>query len=303
MNKRIALNEIIDFLDIDIKRIFGEIDDLYITNLSPSDAVNLDTLDWINPAKKNAQYIASSSKAKAIIVGEGINYTAKLKKQRKVLIVVDNPKLAIARIGNAFFIEKIKCAIHPSSVIHSEAIIGKNVFIGANATIGKCKIGDNCKIYPNVIIYDRTTVGNNVVIHAGAVICTDGLGCQRGEGGELIEFPKLGGVVIEDNIYIGSNTHIASGTLSDTIIGKGSKINGLCFIGSNCKLGTNVWITGSTMLAGSVTVGNNVSIFSKVIVRDHCNIGDKATIGMGSVVTKNIPKGETWVGNPAKKIK
>jgi len=302
MNKDIALKEIIDFLATDIKQVYGSAENIFIKNLNPSDAVNKDSLDWVNPAKTNKQLMTSGSKAKVIIVDENIIYTSELIEQGKVLIVVDNPKLAIAKIGHAFFIDKIKPEIHPTAVIHPEAIIGKEVFIGANAYIGKCTIGSKCYIYPNVTIYNRTIIGSNVAIHSAAVICSDGLGCQRLDDGRLFEFPQLGGVIIEDNVYIGANSQIASGSLSNTIIGKGSKINGLCFIGSNCILGHNVWITGSTMLAGSVSVGNNVSIFSKVIVRDQCCIGDNVIIGMGSVVTKNIPEGETWVGHPAKQL-
>ena len=206
-------------------------------------------------------------------------------------------------MGHAFFVDKTEPGIHHTAVIHPEAVIGKDVFIGANVTIGRCIIGDNCRIYPNVVVYDRTIIGNNVSIHAGAVICSDGLGCQRLPDGRLFEFPQMGGVVIEDDVYIGANTQITSGSLSDTIIGKGSKINALSFIGSNCKLGENIWITGSTMLAGSVIIGKNTNIFSRVIIRDQCQIGEAVTIGMGSVVTKNIPNNEIWIGNPAKKIK
>ena len=121
--------------------------------------------------------------------------------------------------------------------------------------------------------------------------------------GKLEEFPQIGGVIIGNNCYIGGNTHIASGSLSDTIIGDGCKINGMCFIGSNDVLHENVWITGSTMLAGSVEVGDNTTIFSNVVVRDWCKIGKECTIGMGSVVTKTIPDNETWFGSPAHNVK
>ena len=125
---------------------------------------------------------------------------------------------------------------------------------------------------------------------------------MRQTDGTLEEFPQIGGVVIGDNCYIGGNTHIASGSLSDTIIENGCKINGMCFIGSNDILHKNVWITGSTMLAGSVEVGKNTTIFSRVVVRDWCKIGEGCTIGMGSVITKNVPDGETWFGSPAHKV-
>lgn len=302
MKREILLTEIIEFLGDEVIAVYGNPEGLIIKHLKAPQDVDEFTLDWVNDVRTDKQLIVEQSKAKAIIISDIVKFIGELQKQKKVLIVVKNSKLSIAKVGKYFFAESPEKLIHPSVIIHPEAIIGKDVFIGAHAVIGKCKIGDNVKIYPNVTIYDRTLIGNNVTIHAGAVICTDGLGCQRMPDGQLFEFPQLGGVIIEDEVYIGSNTQITSGSLSNTVIGKGSKINGLSFIGSNCQLGENTWITGSTMLAGSVVVGKNTSIFSKVVVRDQCHIGANATIGMGSVVTKNIPDNETWIGNPAKKL-
>ena len=222
--------------------------------------------------------------------------------QNKIFLVVDNPKRSLIKILNKFFINHPEAGIDSSSYIHPEAVIGENVYIGPNCFIGKCIIGDGNIIHSGVNIYDRTTIGNDNVIHSGAVICVDGLGCIRMPNGKLEEFPQIGGVIIGNNCYIGGNTHIASGSLSDTIIENGCKINGMSFIGSNDILHENVWITGSTMLAGSVEVGSDTTIFSRVVIRDWCKIGKKVTIGMGSVVTKNIPDGETWYGSPAKKI-
>lgn len=302
INKIIPLSDIITFLGDEIRGIYGDTGGIEIHYLKDHENVDEYTLDWINFNKGNTQQSVENSKAKVVITGQSIEYSHVLKTSGKVILLSKNPKLAIAKVGNAFFVNKMTPVIHPTAIIHPAAEIGRNVFVGANAYIGNCKIGDNCNIYPNVTIYDRTILGNNISIHAGAVICADGLGCQRTEDGKLFEFPQIGGVIIEDNVYIGANTQIACGSLSDTIIGNGSKINGLSFIGSNCKLGRNVWITGSTMLAGSVVIGNNTTIYSKVMIRDQRNIGNNVTIGMGSVVTKNIPDGETWLGIPARKI-
>ena len=106
---------------------------------------------------------------------------------------------------------------------------------------------------------------------------------------------------IEDDVEIGANCQVAKGVLSDTIIGNGCKINGLSFIAHNCVLEENVWITGDTMLCGTTHVKKNSTIFSNVIVRDQTIIGENVTVGMGSVVTKNIPDGEVWFGAPAHK--
>ena len=300
--KIVNLQEIIHFIGSDLIKVNGDIENVYIDNLADTDKTNETTLDWINPSKTNKQQITEQSKAQTVLVDASIEYSSILKDKKKVLLVVENPKATLIRVINHFFVEKPKAYIDPTAFIHPNAIIGKNVYIGPNCYIGDCIIGDNNIIHSNVCIYDRTKIGNDNVIHSGAIICVDGLGCIRNADGTLTEFPQLGGVIIGNKTYIGANTHIASGSLSDTIIEDGCKINGMCFIGSNDHLHENVWITGSTMMAGSVTVGKNTTIFSKVVVREWCNIGENVVIGMGSVVTKDIPVGETWIGNPARKM-
>lgn len=302
IKKRIELPDLIRFISDDIKQVYGNPENIFVDNIADAANTNETTLDWINPVKVNKQEVAEASKAKVLLVDSSIELSLDLKTSKKVLLVVDSPKVTLIKVINRFFVEKLIAHIDPTAFIHPSAKIGKNVYIGPSCYIGNCVIGDNNIIHSNVCIYDRTEIGNNNVIHSGAVICVDGLGCVRNENGTLTEFPQLGGVVIGNNTYIGANTHIASGSLSDTIIEDGCKINGLCFIGSNDHLYENVWITGSTMLAGSVSVGKNATIFSKVVVREWCNVGEGAIVGMGSVVTKDIPAGETWIGNPARKM-
>lgn len=300
--KEISVCRILDFLGKDVIETKGHVGNRCIDNITNVERVNDRSLDWIKPSHPNKQTLAEESPANVLIVDSDICYSQKLQEKDKLLIVVEKPKLILMKVIGHFFVEKPKPSVDPSSFIHPEAIIGKNVYIGPNCYIGKCVIGDNNTIHSNVCIYDRTIIGNNNEIHSGSLICVDGLGCVRLPDGKLEEFPQIGGVIIGDNCYIGGNTHIASGSLSDTIIGDGCKINGMSFIGSNDVLHENVWITGSTMLAGSVEVGANTNIFSRVVVRDWCKIGKGCTIGMGSVVTKDIPDNETWYGSPAHKI-
>ena len=302
MNRQIALQEIIDFLGSDVIQVFGNPEDVYVRHLKPVESVDEGTLDWIGEFNQNKQQIAELTKAKVILCDTSVSYTKRISAQGKVLIHVQNPRMAISLTADKFFVAKPRSGIHFSSYIHSEAKISTSAFIGANCSIGNCIIGENTRIYPNVTIYDGVNIGNNVIVQAGTVIGTDGLGCDRKKDGVLVKFPHLGGVEICDNVEIGANCQIARGSLSNTIIGYGSKINGLCFIAHNCILGKNVWITGDTMLAGSVSVEDNVTIYSKVIIREQRKIGEGSIIGMGAVVTKDVPPGETWIGNPAKKM-
>ena len=303
VKNRVLVTDIIALLGDSVIKVYENPENVYVDNVADLEHVTSTTLDWVNPVKVNKQQIAENSVAKTLLVNPDIVYSDVIKEQAKILIVVSDPKISLINVIARYFVAKFEPHIDSTAIIHPNARIGKNNYIGPNCYIGDCIIGDNNVIHSNVSIYDRTVIGNNNVIHSGALLCVDGLGCVRDkETGKLTEFPQMGGVKIGNNCYIGGNTHIASGSLSDTIIENGCKINGLCFIGSNDHLHENVWITGSTMLAGSVSVGKNTTIFSRVVVRDWTQIGEGCTIGMGSVVTKPVPDGETWVGSPAKKF-
>lgn len=298
----IKIKEIISLLGEDIVNIYGYQDNILIKYLKASEDVDTLTLDWVNPGKKNQQQIAENSVARVIVVDESVAYSRLLEQQKKVIIQVENPKLVIARIGAEFFVEKNKPGIDKSAVINPKAKIGQNIFIGANVSIGNCEIGNRVTIYPNVVIFDGVKIGNDVTIKSGAILGSEGFGFERDADGNLIKFPQLGKLVIHDKVEVGSNTCIDKGALSDTIIGEGTKINNLCHIAHNVITGKNVVITAHVNISGSSIIEDNVWIAPNASLRGHQTIGKVAVIGMGAVVTKNVPAGETWVGNPARKL-
>ena len=300
--KRVKVSELIEFIGTELLKVEGSSDNTYIDNIPDPAHVLPTSLDWVNSSKIDKQEIAENSPAKVIVVDPGVSYSDIMYKDHKTLLVVDKPRLIMAEIANRFFIEPKKPGIHPSAIVDKDAVIDPTTHIGPGCVIGKAKIGAKTVLMANITVYDDVVVGDRCLIQAGAVIGTDGLGCTRDENGVLTKFPHLGGVVMGNDIEVGANCQIAKGSFSDTIIEDGCKMNGLCFIAHNCHLEKNVWITGDTMLCGSVHVGKNTTIFSNVIVRDQRNIGENVIVGMGSVVTKSIPDGETWLGSPAKKV-
>ena len=299
MKKRqINIDELISFLGDEVVRIYGDIHGVYIDNLADVERVNETTLDWIKPKNPNKQTIVEKSLAHVILVDEEIKPV-----QGKVFIVVKHPKMALAKVGNQFFVEKPEIGIHPTAIIHEEAIIGNNVSIGAYCVIGRATIGDGCVIDSHVRIYDDVVLGKNCNIKAGAVIGGAGFGFERDENGNKFRFPQIGSVRIGDDVEIGSQTCIDRGALSETIIGDHTKINNLCHIAHNNRIGKNVTITGCVNLSGGNIIEDNVWIAPNASLVGYVHIGENATIGMGAVVVKDIPANEVWVGNPAKKLK
>jgi UDP-3-O-[3-hydroxymyristoyl] glucosamine N-acyltransferase len=302
MKKQIELNTIIDFLGSDVLKVYGEPNNIVIHYLRDPQRVDEYTLDWISEKRTNKQELVENSKADAIVVPEEIQYSDKLRQKGKVLIVVANPKMVLAKIGNFYFVETKTAGVHPSAIIHENAIIGKNVYVGAYTVIGNAKIGDNCVIDSNVRIDDGVVMGNNCIIKTGAVLGTAGFGFERDNEGNLFRFPQLGGLVIGNHVEIGANTAVDRGALSNTIIGNYTKINNLCHIAHNNSIGSNVVIAGCVNISGSSTIEDNVWIAPNASIRGWLNVGNSATIGIGAVATKNVPAGETWIGNPARKL-
>lgn len=295
--KRIELSEIVRFLGDRVLNISGSIEGVWIDNLTEVERVNKTTLDWINPLRPNKQQIAESSRANVMLVDTSVQPIS-----NKILIAVKNPKVALAEIGNHFFVEKMKPGIHPTAIIHPEAQIGREVSVGPFCVIGKAVIGDSCVLDSNVRVYDDVVMGRNCVIKAGAVLGGAGFGYERDEEGNKFRFPQIGQLIMGDNVEVGSNTCIDRGALADTVIGDYTKINNLCHIAHNNKIGKNVTITGCVNISGSNVIDDNVWIAPNASIRGWVNIGEGSTVGMAAVVIKNIPANETWVGNPAHKL-
>ena len=295
--KKVSVRELLSFLNERIIKVDGDYYDVFIDNLAEVERVNETTLDWINPSKPNKQAIAEGSKARVLLVDESV---ARI--DGKVLIYVKNPKVALAEVGNHFFVEHSVPNIHFSAIIDPKAKIGKNVTIGAYCVIGKAVIGDECVLDSNVRIYDDTIMGKGCVVKAGAVLGGEGFGYERDADGNKFRFPQIGQLIIGDFVEVGANTCIDRGALADTIIGDYTKINNLCHIAHNNKIGRNVTITGCVNVSGSNIIDDDVWIAPNSSIRGWVHIGKGATAGMGSVIVKDIPEGETWVGNPAHKL-
>ncbi len=295
--RRIELGDIITYLGNKVQNVDGVQTGFYIDNLAEVERVNETTLDWINPSKPNKQMIAESSKARVLLVDESVAPIV-----GKVLIHVKNPKVALAEVGNHFFVEQPKAGIHSTAIIDPEAKIGKDVCIGAYCVIGKAEIGDGCVLDSNVRVYDDTVMGKGCVIKAGAVLGGAGFGYERDADGNKFRFPQIGQLIMGDNVEVGANTCIDRGALADTIIGDYTKINNLCHIAHNNKIGRNVTITGCVNVSGSNVIEDDVWIAPNSSIRGWVHIGKGATVGMGAVVVKDIPAKEIWVGNPARKL-
>jgi UDP-3-O-[3-hydroxymyristoyl] glucosamine N-acyltransferase len=191
------------------------------------------------------------------------------------------------------------CHIHDFATVSEGAQIGDGcilypcVFVGPGVRIGAGSI-----LYPNVVIYDGCRIGSRVIINANSTIGVDGFGYATHEGVHY-KVPQVGGVIVEDDVEIGSSCSIQRGTLDDTIIGQGSKLGDVVTIGHGTRIGPHCLLVAQVGIAGSTTIGHHCTIGGQVGVVGHITIGNNVTIGAQAGVINSIPDGETVLGAPA----
>lgn len=218
------------------------------------------------------------------------------------LIESENPKKDLIDALNNFFPQNnLSPFIDSTALIHHSVKLGNNLQIGPYVVIEEdVSIGNGSEIEANAIIKKGTVIGCNVRIKSCSVIGGSGFGYDKSSNENSYQFlPHFGKVIIEDDVDIGSNTCIDRGSLSDTIIRKGVKIDNLVHIAHNVDIGENTLVIACSMVAGSVVIGENSWIAPSVSVRNGLKIGKNCTVGFGSVLTSDIDDGATVLGAPA----
>jgi len=158
--------------------------------------------------------------------------------------------------------------------------------------------GESCTFGENVVLSSRVVIGNNVRIDASSVIGRPGFGwAQKDDKTRAI--PQLGGVVIEDDVWIGPLCTIDAGTLSPTRIRRGAKIDAQVHVGHNADIGEGCMIAAQTGFAGSVVLGRGVLVGGQAGFADHVRVGDGARIAAKSGVIGDVPAGAVVAGYPA----
>ena len=183
--------------------------------------------------------------------------------------------------------------IGPDVEIGAGTVIGSGVVIGASVRIGRdCNVGANSSV-------QCALVGNNVLIHPGCHIGQDGYGFSFGPDGHL-KVPQVGRVLIQNDVEIGAGTTVDRGSMRDTVIGEGTKIDNQVQIAHNVIVGRHCLLAAGVAVGGSVTIGDNVAFGAGAGLNNHINIGDGAQITAMSGVKDDVPAKGRWGGFFAK---
>jgi UDP-3-O-[3-hydroxymyristoyl] glucosamine N-acyltransferase len=260
---------------------------------------------------------AAASHARCVVAGEGLALPG------KTVLRATQPKVAFAKaaailgeppplasgihptaiVAPLVYLDA-RVSVGPYAVIGEDARIGAGTQIGAHCVIGAgCWIGENCRVHPHVTLYSGVRIGHRAEIHAGAVLGADGFGYAF-DGERYWKFPQAGIVDIGDDVEIGANATVDRGSLDDTRIGEGVKLDNLVHVGHNVQIGKHTVVAAQTGISGSSKLGHHVVCGGQVGIADHCTLEDGAIAGAqaGIPTGKTIRKGQPVWGTPARPL-
>ena len=198
-----------------------------------------------------------------------------------------------ARIGTGATVEAY-------AVIRAGAEIGDRAWIGSHSVIGDgVTIGADARLLPHVTLYPGTRLGDRVTVHSGARLGSDGFGYVF-RGGAHEKIPHAGRCLIGNDVEIGANSTIDRGSIDDTVVGDGTKIDNLVHIGHNVRIGRLCLLMAQVGVAGSSRVEDGAILAGQVGIAGHLTVGAGARLAAQAGVISDIPPGETWGGYPAR---
>ena len=291
--KKVSVKKLVEYLrDYESSICIEGNADVEIDSVSSYNNYKERSLTWMKQGSADGK-----KKMYVLILPFGVEADAEVK------IFSGNPKFLFFKAVEWMIEDEKKYGVMPTANVMSTAQMERNVFVGYNTYIGhNVKIGENTVIEHSVVIEDNTIIGKNCVIKSGAVIGGRGFGYSKFDKC-YHAVPHLGKVVIGNNVDIGNNTCIDRGTIDDTIIEDGVKIDNLCHIAHNVVIGKNSCIIAASTIAGSVRIGEGGYIAIGASILNQITIGEGALVGMGAVVTKDVPAEMVCAYSPAKIIR
>lgn len=220
------------------------------------------------------------------------------------VVLVANPRAAFASAVAGHFAPRVEAGVAATARVHATAAVDPSAHIGEYSVVGPgAVIGAGAEIREHVVISRNVRVGDDCLIKSHAVVGEEGFGIDVDADGNNIRIPHLGSVVLGKGVEVGNFTTVCSGTIDPTTVGDHTKIDDHVHISHNCRIGSNAIITACAEISGSVTVGDGVWIGPNASIIQGVEIGARALVGIGAVVTKSIAANEVQFGNPSRRVR
>ncbi|HYW33305.1 MAG TPA: UDP-3-O-(3-hydroxymyristoyl)glucosamine N-acyltransferase [Gemmatimonas sp.] len=290
--------------------------DVYVRGVAPLDRAGVDELSFL----ASARYVPWFARTGASVVLIAPQFADLPGPEACTRIVVDKPTDALVGLLARFHRREARATgVHESAVIGSNVTVGADVtiepfavigdgveigdraWIGAHATVGRgTRVGADARVHAGATIYQYVELGERVVVHSGARVGREGFGFVPRADGAPRRIPHVGRCVLEDDVEIGANTCVDRGSVDDTIIGAGTKIDNLCHIAHNVRVGRGCFFAAQVGIAGSTRIGDGVQLGGQAGINGHITIGSRAIVTGQTGVIGDVPAAEMWSGYPAR---
>ena len=189
--------------------------------------------------------------------------------------------------------------VGPLCVVGEGAVLAAGAVLEARCHVGpRASVGADCWLKPGVVVGDYCVLGARCRIQSGAVIGSDGFGYEP-VNGEIRRIPQIGNVVLEDDVEVGANSTLDRARFSQTVVGRGTKIDNLVQIAHNVRIGRQCLITAQVGIAGSTTLGDHCVLGGQSGVAGHLTLGDRVKLGAQTGLFEDVPADGFMNGTPA----
>ncbi|HZD05993.1 MAG TPA: UDP-3-O-(3-hydroxymyristoyl)glucosamine N-acyltransferase [Longimicrobiales bacterium] len=292
----------------------GEVE---LTGVAPLDEAGPTELGLV--ADRRYLQRAADSRAGAFLVSESLEDALPAPRDR---VVVEDAHAALVPLLHRLHPEPVS---HPG--VHPTAVLGRDVELGVGVTVGPyavvesgcvledrcrigphtvvgrgCRVGEDATLHAQVTLYPGTVVGRRTIVHSGARLGVDGFGYAPVDG-VFHKIPQVGRCVIEDDVEIGANTCVDRGSIGETRIGRGTKLDNLVHLAHNVRVGPGCAMAAQVGIAGSTRIGSGVVFGGQAGLAGHLEVGDGSRISAQAGVIGDVAKGDTVTGYPARDLK
>ncbi len=285
-----------------------------VVGVAPLDRAETDELSILSNAKY--QSLLATTRAGVVLVDPAFRDVACGSRAR---IIVEKPlEKLLAVLPRLYPERRAPGGVSPTARIGRGAVLGERVTIGDYAIIGvNAKLGDDVvvgshcvvgedvvigqgsRLWAHVTVYRGASIGARVFLHSGVRLGSDGFGYVFRDGGHQ-KIPHVGRCIVGDDVEIGANSTVDRGSIDDTVVGRGTKVDNLVHVAHNVRIGEKCLIMAQVGIAGSVTVEDGAIIAGQAGIAGHLTIGAGARVAAQAGVFGDIPAGETWSGYPAR---
>jgi UDP-3-O-[3-hydroxymyristoyl] glucosamine N-acyltransferase len=287
--------------------------DLLLTGLASLEAAQPDQISFLGTPRHAA--LLAETHAGAVLVHPDMREHVPT---ASAMLVTADPVAGWAQVAALFHpVPEVVAGIHRSAVVAEDAAVDTTAEICALAVVGAgAEIGPGCRIGPGAVIGDgvvlgpdcrigphvsisHAVLGARVYVYPGARIGQEGFGFTIAANG-FRTVPQLGCVILGDDVEVGANATIDRGSLRDTVIGAGTRLDNLVQVAHNVQIGRYCAVAAQVGISGSAEIGDFVVVGGQAGFADHVRVGARARVGAQSGVMSEIAPGTVVVGSPAR---